>query len=72
MSETKITVTKNGPYLVTGEIELVDANGKTIPANKGTIALCRCGASTKKPFYDGTYSKIGFEAAEDAVPQSEE
>ena len=50
---------------------LKDADGNTYPA-KSVIALCRCGASTTKPFCDGTHSKVGFQAAEQAVPASKE
>jgi CDGSH-type Zn-finger protein len=46
---------------------VVDADGGEFPAEKETIALCRCGASTNKPFCDGTHSKVGFRAAERAV-----
>jgi CDGSH-type Zn-finger protein len=72
---TRIMVTietiRNGPYIVTGEVELVDADGSRFPVEK-RMALCRCGASTEKPFCDGTHSKIGFKAAEKAVPESKE
>ena len=71
MSEVRITASKNGPYLVSGVVELRDAEGRVYPA-KTKIALCRCGASTTKPFCDGTHSKIGFQAAEQAVPASAE
>jgi 3-phenylpropionate/trans-cinnamate dioxygenase ferredoxin subunit len=69
MSEVKIIVSKNGPYLVSGPVELRDADGNIHPG-KAKMALCRCGASTTKPFCDGTHSKIGFLAAEQAVPGS--
>ena len=66
----KVTIRPNGPYLVEGDVELVDVNGAQVDtAGQARIALCRCGASTKKPFCDGTHSKIGFAAAEAAVAQ---
>jgi 3-phenylpropionate/trans-cinnamate dioxygenase ferredoxin subunit len=71
MADVTIEVIKNGPYIVKGEVELKDPEGNRYPAEK-RIALCRCGASTEKPFCDGTHSKIGFNAAEKAVPESKE
>ena len=69
----RITATPNGPYIVEGEIELRDPTGVVIPTSgKSRVALCRCGASTKKPFCDGTHSKLGFNAAEAAVQASTE
>ena len=67
----KITVNDNGPLKVEGEIELRDGNGQRV-ATKETSFLCRCGASTKKPFCDGTHSRVGFAAAATAVPDSAE
>jgi CDGSH-type Zn-finger protein len=71
MAEVTIEATSNGPYLVTGPIELRDTDGKAL-STKSKVWLCRCGASTKKPFCDGTHSKIGFQAAAQAVPGSAE
>jgi 3-phenylpropionate/trans-cinnamate dioxygenase ferredoxin subunit len=71
MAQVTIETIKNGPYIVTGEVELIDADGNKYPVEK-RMALCRCGASTEKPFCDGTHSKIGFQAAEKAVPESKE
>ena len=68
-----ILAKKNGPYLVTGdlaELQITDADGNKYDiAGKTAVALCRCGASTNKPFCDGQHSKIGFQAAEAAVKQ---
>jgi len=69
MSDPTIQVLPKGPYLVSGKFALVDASGNKIEAGE-KLALCRCGASTNKPFCDGTHSKIGFQAAEAAVQTS--
>jgi CDGSH-type Zn-finger protein len=61
----------NGPYLVQGPVRLVDADGNEFAVTGDRIALCRCGGSTKKPFCDGTHSKIGFEGAEKAVREAQ-
>ena len=73
MADVEIKVRENGPYKVTGPIRLIDADGNEFDlGEKGEIiALCRCGASTTKPFCDKTHSKIGFEAAERAVAEEE-
>jgi CDGSH-type Zn-finger protein len=67
----EIVATKNGPYLVTGDLEqldLRDGDGNLHDvAGKKRIFLCRCGGSLTKPFCDGHHSKIGFQAAESAV-----
>jgi CDGSH-type Zn-finger protein len=63
-----IKVRQNGPLLVDGEeIKLIDWNGNEYEIPKRPFALCRCGFSTKKPFCDGTHSRIGFQAAQAAL-----
>ncbi len=75
----KIKVTKNGPYIVSGEIPIqkqviiADSNGTATewqPTTKyprqETCSLCRCGQSKNKPFCDGTHMKIGFDGTETA------
>ncbi|MFL5286193.1 MAG: CDGSH iron-sulfur domain-containing protein [Rhodopila sp.] len=71
MADVTIEARPNGPYVVTGTIELRDTSGAVLPTQARGV-LCRCGASTKKPFCDGTHSKIGFQAAAQAVPGSAE
>ena len=68
----KITVSKNGPFIVSGGVPLIqeeicnDEEGycrnwreaKKFPVQE-QYALCRCGHSNNKPFCDGTHAKIG-------------
>ena len=50
----------NGPLLVRGDVEILTADGVPVPRTRRTVALCRCGKSTIKPFCDGTHKIIGF------------
>jgi CDGSH-type Zn-finger protein len=69
---TKITPRENGPYLVEGDVEIVDQDGDAYDTGgRAVVALCRCGGSTTKPFCDGTHSRIGFAAAERAVAEQQ-
>jgi CDGSH-type Zn-finger protein len=54
-----VTVTENGPYAVTGGIELIGVEfGEG--ASTEHYTLCRCGASKNKPFCDGSHWEVGF------------
>lgn len=77
--ERKITVSKNGPYLVSGSLPIttqiikVNEDGESIEWTAGeslsasdTYALCRCGQSKNKPFCDGNHKKINFDGTETA------
>ena len=72
MADVTIRPAKNGPYIVEGAVDLFDADGNKITVEKPRLALCRCGASSNKPFCDGTHSVIGFQAAESVNPSSAE
>jgi CDGSH-type Zn-finger protein len=61
-SDERATITpyENGPLIVRGDFEILDADGEPIPAGRKTVALCRCGVSAIKPFCDGTHKLVGF------------
>jgi len=73
----KVTVIKNGPYLVSGGVPLFTATiscdaqgipsqwkiGKNLSTSKNYL-LCRCGQSNKKPFCDSTHVKVNFDGTE--------
>lgn len=57
-----IEPSEDGPYLVKNLGELRNSKGGEITVRK-TVALCRCGRSSNKPFCDGTHAKEGFRSA---------
>jgi len=77
MNSPKITVLKNGPYLVCGNIPLYeyiivpDGNGvryeqgRKFPRTERYL-LCRCGQSATMPFCDGAHTKCGYKGTETA------
>ncbi len=68
MSDVKINIRENGPFLVTGPATLIDTEGNSYDlTGKANFALCRCGMSSKKPFCDGTHKTCGF-VSKDVVP----
>ena len=59
LRELLITASANGPYFVSGGLEL-RCEGAT-PRDPRRYALCRCGGSKNKPFCDGTHWAIRFD-----------
>ena len=70
MDNVRIKVRESGPYLVTGAVELVDADGNPYTV-EGNFVLCRCGGSASKPFCDGSHRTNGFTATERAASVEE-
>ena len=75
-----IKVTKDGPYLVFGDVDvrqsIIQPNqqghswnylkGETYTCAEKPCALCRCGQSGNKPFCDGSHEKTAFDGTETA------
>ncbi len=65
---THIQVSRDGPFLVRGNIPLALENAEdNTPKGKSPdhYALCRCGQSRNKPFCDGSHWYAGFKDNED-------
>lgn len=75
----KVKITKNGPYIVSGNLplkrEIIDVDelrnsvawkdGEEFPKQE-EYSLCRCGKSKGKPFCDGSHVKAKFDGTETA------
>ncbi len=76
--DRKIKIVKNGPYIVSGniplieeKITLVDNEYKIVKTKDfevgATYALCRCGQSANMPFCDGAHEKCKFSATQKSI-----
>jgi len=61
-----IRLSPNGPLLVTNVDRLTSWLGDVLPATP-VMALCRCGASSSKPYCDGSHATVGFNDGKDAA-----
>lgn len=63
MSDDRVSITPlvNGPLEVKGAVRVNASNGTEI-READSVYLCRCGASEKKPFCDGSHKRVGFES----------
>ncbi|HEV2427384.1 MAG TPA: CDGSH iron-sulfur domain-containing protein [Acidimicrobiales bacterium] len=77
--DVAVTVTANGPYVVTGGVPLArqtivtDADGGSVSWREGEpievsdeYRLCRCGQSATKPFCDESHRRVRFDGTETA------
>ncbi|OFX72066.1 MAG: hypothetical protein A2X12_02360 [Bacteroidetes bacterium GWE2_29_8] len=55
----EIKISKNGPIVIDGDVNIYDSNGNLIKQTNKTF-LCRCGATNTSPFCDGTHIKTHF------------
>jgi len=81
-NKKKIVITKDGPYIVSGNIPLdketilTDENNCSYKWGKGeeyplkeSYSLCRCGQSKHKPYCDGSHLAAHFNGTETASTQ---
>lgn len=59
-SHARLIPLLDGPYEVTGPLEIIDRDGQTIEAATPDLYLCRCGLSATKPFCDGSHERTGW------------
>lgn len=60
---TRIVPVVDGPVGLRGDLVIETATGEV---REVRAALCRCGASSNKPFCDGTHAKIGWKSGGEA------
>jgi uncharacterized Fe-S cluster protein YjdI/CDGSH-type Zn-finger protein len=69
-SEVTGTFAENGPLYLRGSLRLEDSEGKIIFEGP-RVALCRCGASSNKPFCDRSHQGINFQASKGRLEEKQ-
>jgi uncharacterized Fe-S cluster protein YjdI len=58
-TQVVVEVRKDGPLVVSGPVR-IEAHDGALVCEQDRVALCRCGGSARKPYCDGTHTRIGF------------
>ncbi|HEY8582319.1 MAG TPA: CDGSH iron-sulfur domain-containing protein [Capillimicrobium sp.] len=53
----------DGPFQVSGPLEIVRPDGVSLEPPGPDVYLCRCGRSQTKPFCDGAHARTGWREA---------
>lgn len=56
--QAKVHAKANGPIIISGKLQFEDDEGNLIETNR--LVLCRCVASGKMPYCDGSHNRINF------------
>ena len=60
MTPARLIPLQDGPYEVTGPLEIARHDGEPIGLPAPKAYLCRCGRSANKPFCDGSHARTGW------------
>ncbi len=63
----EVRTVADGPLYVQGHLDMQIAAGQS--AEETRVALCRCGASSNKPYCDNSHAQAGFRDPATDVPQ---
>lgn len=58
IKNTKVVARPNGPIIIDGDFIFDDGEGKVTKEKR--LSICRCAASGKMPFCDGSHNRIDF------------
>ena len=55
----EVAIVPDGPLWLSGGIPVTRSDGEEVEI-RNRITLCRCGASSNKPYCDGSHAEVGF------------
>ncbi|MFW6772880.1 CDGSH iron-sulfur domain-containing protein [Nocardioides sp. CPCC 205120] len=54
----RVRVCPDGPLLLRGADEVMDADGRAHPVTRPVVAVCVCGGTARSPWCDGTHALL--------------